>query len=56
VVGHRVSAIPDRYIAGHGFSQKHELVSNEAACIHTRLDARDPHNALLSMIAFQVET
>ncbi len=123
VVGRRVWAIAEGYIPGRSFSQSHDLVSHEAACIlnatddpaqiditiyfkdrepagpykvsvaarrtlhlrfndlsdpepvprdtsyasvirsdvpivvqHTRLDSRDPHIALLSTIAFPVES
>jgi hypothetical protein len=123
LVGHLIWAIPEGYIPGRSFSEAHDLVSHEAACIlnamdstasveitlyfenrepagpyrvsvaprrtlhlrfndldepepvprdtsyaslivsdvpivvqHTRLDSRDPHIALLSTLAYPVES
>ena len=42
MVGHRVWAIPEGYIPGRSFSQAHDLVSHEAACILNASDSPAP--------------
>jgi len=39
MVGHRVWAIPEGYIPGPSFSEAHDLVSHEAACILNASDS-----------------
>ena len=39
MVGHHVWAIPEGYIPGRSFSQAHDLVSHEAACILNASDS-----------------
>ena len=39
VVGHRIWAIPEGYIPGRSYSEAHDLVSHEAACILNATDA-----------------
>ena len=39
MVGRRVWAIPEGYIPGRSFSQAHDLVSHEAACILNASDS-----------------